>query len=141
FLDRIKSMGYEFAFKGGLSFSLGDIIIPQEKPDMIADANEQVDGIMANYNMGLITNNERYNQVIDVWTSTNALLTELAMKRIREDKQGFNSVYMMLDSGARGSKEQIRQLTGMRGLMAKPKKSASGSGETIENPIISKDGK
>ena len=137
FLDKIKTMGYEFAFKGGLSFSLGDIIIPPEKHEMIADANEQVDGIMANYNMGLITNNERYNQVIDVWTSTNAMLTELAMKRIREDKQGFNSVYMMLDSGARGSKEQIRQLTGMRGLMAKPKKSTAGGGEIIENPILS----
>ncbi len=137
FLDKIKSMGYDFAFKGGLSFSLGDIIIPPEKHDMINDANEQVDGIMANYNMGLITNNERYNQVIDVWTSTNAMLTELAMKRIREDQQGFNSVYMMLDSGARGSKEQIRQLTGMRGLMAKPKKSTAGGGEIIENPILS----
>jgi len=137
FLDLIKTMGYEFAFKGGLSFSLGDIIIPQEKHDMIADANEQVDSIMMNYNMGLITNNERYNQVIDVWTSTNAMLTELAMKRIREDQQGFNSVYMMLDSGARGSKEQIRQLTGMRGLMAKPKKSTAGGGEIIENPILS----
>ncbi|MER3318617.1 MAG: DNA-directed RNA polymerase subunit beta' [Allomuricauda sp.] len=137
FLDKIKSMGYDFAFKGGLSFSLGDIIIPAEKQDMIGEANEQVDGIMMNYNMGLITNNERYNQVIDVWTSTNAMLTELAMKRIREDKQGFNSVYMMLDSGARGSKEQIRQLTGMRGLMAKPKKSTAGGGEIIENPILS----
>lgn len=137
FLDKIKAMGYDFAFKGGLSFSLGDIIIPAEKQEMIADANEQVDGIMMNYNMGLITNNERYNQVIDVWTSTNAMLTELAMKRIREDKQGFNSVYMMLDSGARGSKEQIRQLTGMRGLMAKPKKSTAGGGEIIENPILS----
>ncbi|QLG44235.1 DNA-directed RNA polymerase subunit beta' [Costertonia aggregata] len=137
FLDKIKTMGYQFAFKGGLSFSLGDIIIPQEKHEMIADANGQVDGIMANYNMGLITNNERYNQVIDVWTSTNAMLTELAMKRIREDQQGFNSVYMMLDSGARGSKEQIRQLTGMRGLMAKPKKSTAGGGEIIENPILS----
>jgi DNA-directed RNA polymerase subunit beta' len=137
FLDKIKTMGYEFAFKGGLSFSLGDIIIPPEKHEMIADANTQVDGIMSNYNMGLITNNERYNQVIDVWTSTNAMLTELAMKRIREDQQGFNSVYMMLDSGARGSKEQIRQLTGMRGLMAKPKKSTAGGGEIIENPILS----
>ncbi len=136
FLDKIKTMGYEFAFKGGLSFSLGDIIIPEEKDEMIKDANEQVDGIMMNYNMGLITNNERYNQVIDVWTSTNAMLTELAMKRIREDQQGFNSVYMMLDSGARGSKEQIRQLTGMRGLMAKPKKSTAGGGEIIENPIL-----
>ena len=137
FLDKIKTMGYEFAFKGGLSFSLGDIIIPKEKSEMISDANEQVDGIMMNYNMGLITNNERYNQVIDVWTSTNAMLTEMAMKRIREDQQGFNSVYMMLDSGARGSKEQIRQLTGMRGLMAKPKKSTAGGGEIIENPILS----
>ena len=137
FLDDIKSIGYKFAFQGGLSFSLGDIIIPQEKQAMIADANEQVQGIIGNYNMGLITNNERYNQVIDVWTSTNARLTELAMKRISEDRQGFNSVYMMLDSGARGSKEQIRQLTGMRGLMAKPKKSTAGGGEIIENPILS----
>ncbi|WP_423900881.1 DNA-directed RNA polymerase subunit beta', partial [Capnocytophaga leadbetteri] len=137
FLDKIKNMGYRFAFKGGLSFSLGDIIIPQEKADMIAEANGLVDGIMMNYNMGLITNNERYNQVIDVWTSTNAQLTELAMKRISTDQQGFNSVYMMLDSGARGSKEQIRQLTGMRGLMAKPKKSTAGGGEIIENPILS----
>ena len=137
FLDEIKSLGYNFAFKGGLSFSLGDIIIPKEKHTMIDAANRQVDGIMANYNMGLITNNERYNQVIDIWTSTNAELTELSMKRIREDQQGFNSVYMMLDSGARGSKEQIRQLTGMRGLMAKPKKSNAGGGEIIENPILS----
>src|SRR5690554_2615535 len=137
FLDDIKDMGYKFAFKGGLSFSLGDIIIPEKKPELIANANEQVEGITMNYNMGLITNNERYNQVIDVWTSTNALLTELAMKNIREDQGGFNSVYMMLDSGARGSKEQIRQLTGMRGLMAKPKKSTAGGGEIIENPILS----
>jgi DNA-directed RNA polymerase subunit beta' len=137
FLDRIKDMGYRSAFQGGLSFSLGDIIIPQEKHKMIDEANVQVDSIKMNYNMGLITNNERYNQVIDIWTSTNAGLTELAMKRIREDNQGFNSVYMMLDSGARGSKEQIRQLTGMRGLMAKPKKSTAGGGEIIENPILS----
>ncbi|WP_378183519.1 DNA-directed RNA polymerase subunit beta' [Aquimarina sp. SS2-1] len=137
FLDEIKTLGYNFAFRGGLSFSLGDIIIPKEKHTMIADANAQVDNIVANYNMGLITNNERYNQVIDIWTSTNAELTELSMKRIREDQQGFNSVYMMLDSGARGSKEQIRQLTGMRGLMAKPKKSNSAGGEIIENPILS----
>lgn len=137
FLDDIKDMGYKFAFKGGLSFSLGDIKIPEKKQELIADANQQVEGITMNYNMGLITNNERYNQVIDVWTSTNALLTELAMKNIREDQQGFNSVYMMLDSGARGSKEQIRQLTGMRGLMAKPKKSTASGGEIIENPILS----
>ena len=137
FLDEIKTLGYKFAFQGGLSFSLGDIIIPNEKFEMIKTANKQVDVIRSNYNMGLITNNERYNQVIDIWTSTNAELTELSMKRIREDQQGFNSVYMMLDSGARGSKEQIRQLTGMRGLMAKPKKSTAGGGEIIENPILS----
>ena len=137
FLDKIKSMGFSFAFEGGLSFSLGDIMIPPEKQDLIAKANVEVDTIKSNYNMGLITNNERYNQVIDVWTSTNATLTELSMKRISEDKQGFNSVFMMLDSGARGSKEQIRQLTGMRGLMAKPKKASSSGGEIIENPILS----
>ncbi|MEQ3691314.1 MAG: DNA-directed RNA polymerase subunit beta' [Flavobacterium sp.] len=137
FLDNIKNMGYKFAFQGGLSFSLGDIRIPEQKEQLIADARTQVDGISLNYNMGLITNNERYNQVIDIWTSANAKLTELAMKNIREDQQGFNSVYMMLDSGARGSKEQIRQLTGMRGLMAKPKKSTAGGGEIIENPILS----
>jgi DNA-directed RNA polymerase subunit beta' len=137
FLDEIKNMGYKFAFQGGLSFSLGDIIIPEEKYSMIADANEEVDAIVMNYNMGMLTQKERYNQVIDVWSSTNNRLTELSMKRLREDQQGFNSVYMMLDSGARGSKEQIRQLTGMRGLMAKPKKSTAGGGEIIENPILS----
>ncbi len=137
FLDEIKDMGYKFAFQGGLSFSLGDIIIPEEKYKMIDDANEQVDAIRMNYNMGMLTNKERYNQVIDIWGSANNRLTELSMKRLREDQQGFNSVYMMLDSGARGSKEQIRQLTGMRGLMAKPKKSTAGGGEIIENPILS----
>ncbi|WP_111707998.1 DNA-directed RNA polymerase subunit beta' [Lutibacter citreus] len=137
FLDDMKGMGYMFAFRGGLSFSLGDIIIPPEKHKMIADANAQVDNIMANYNMGMLTNKERYNQVVDIWGSTNSRLTELSMKRLREDQQGFNSVFMMLDSGARGSKEQIRQLTGMRGLMAKPKKSTAGGGEIIENPILS----
>ncbi|AUC14269.1 DNA-directed RNA polymerase subunit beta' [Tenacibaculum sp. SZ-18] len=137
FLDAIKGMGYKFAFQGGLSFSLGDIIIPEEKHTMIAEANKEVDGIVMNYNMGMLTQKERYNQVIDVWGSTNNRLTELSMKRLREDQQGFNSVFMMLDSGARGSKEQIRQLTGMRGLMAKPKKSTAGGGEIIENPILS----
>jgi DNA-directed RNA polymerase subunit beta' len=137
FLDDIKTMGFKFAFQGGLSFSLGDIIIPAEKQGMISDANAEVDVIMANYNMGMLTNKERYNQVIDIWGSTNNRLTELSMKRLREDQQGFNSVYMMLDSGARGSKEQIRQLTGMRGLMAKPKKSTASGGEIIENPILS----
>ena len=137
FLDEIKNMGYKFAFQGGLSFSLGDIIIPKEKTSMIAEANKEVDGIIMNYNMGMLTQKERYNQVIDIWGRTNNDLTELSMKRLREDQQGFNSVYMMLDSGARGSKEQIRQLTGMRGLMAKPKKSTAGGGEIIENPILS----
>jgi len=137
FLDEIKNMGYKFAFQGGLSFSLGDIIIPEEKSTMIAEANNEVDGIVMNYNMGMLTQKERYNQVIDIWGRTNNQLTELSMKRLREDQQGFNSVYMMLDSGARGSKEQIRQLTGMRGLMAKPKKSTAGGGEIIENPILS----
>jgi len=137
FLDEIKNMGFKFAFQGGLSFSLGDIIIPKQKYEMIAEANEEVDIIVTNYNMGMLTQKERYNQVIDVWGSTNNKLTELSMKNLREDKQGFNSVYMMLDSGARGSKEQIRQLTGMRGLMAKPKKSTASGGEIIENPILS----
>jgi DNA-directed RNA polymerase subunit beta' len=137
FLDNIKNMGYKFAFQGGLSFSLGDIIIPKEKAGMIAEANKEVAVIVDNYNMGMLTNKERYNQVIDIWGSTNNRLTDLSMKRLREDQQGFNSVYMMLDSGARGSKEQIRQLTGMRGLMAKPKKSTAGGGEIIENPILS----
>ena len=137
FLDQIKNMGYKFAFQGGLSFSLGDIIIPKQKQSMIDEANKEVDLIVGNYNMGMLTQKERYNQVIDVWGSTNNRLTELSMKNLREDQQGFNSVYMMLDSGARGSKEQIRQLTGMRGLMAKPKKSTAGGGEIIENPILS----
>ena len=136
FLDKMKDMGYSNAFHGGLSFSLGDILIPDVKSDMIQNAIEQVDTIKGNYNMGLITNNERYNQVIDVWTNTNANLTDVVMKRMIEDQDGFNSVYMMLDSGARGSKEQIRQLSGMRGLMAKPQKAGSSGGEIIENPII-----
>ncbi|GFS04154.1 DNA-directed RNA polymerase subunit beta' [Elysia marginata] len=137
FLDNIKNLGFKYAFEGGLSFSLGDIIIPKKKQQLIGEANKKVDEVVSNYNLGLITNNERYNQVIDVWTNTNAELSELSMKNISSDQSGFNSVYMMLDSGARGSKEQIRQLTGMRGLMAKPKKSTSGGGEIIENPILS----
>ena len=137
FLDRMKDLGFKKAFEGGLSFSLGDIIIPEKKKELIDNAIEQVESIKVNYNMGLITNNERYNQVIDVWTNTNATLTEIVMKRMTEDQEGFNSVYMMLDSGARGSKEQIRQLAGMRGLMAKPQKAGSSGGEIIENPIIS----
>jgi DNA-directed RNA polymerase subunit beta' len=137
FLDDIKSMGYGRAFRGGLSFSLNDIRIPDAKATLIAEASEEVEGIFASYNMGLITNNERYNQVIDVWTNTNARLTQAAMSTLINDRQGFNPIYMMLDSGARGSKEQIRQLSGMRGLMAKPQKSGSAGGEIIENPIIS----
>ncbi|MBF0597518.1 DNA-directed RNA polymerase subunit beta' [Faecalibacter rhinopitheci] len=137
FLDDMKELGYRNAFEGGLSFSLGDILIPEQKKDLIANAISQVENIKMNYNMGLITNNERYNQVIDVWTTTNATLTEIVMKRMTEDQQGFNSVFMMLDSGARGSKEQIRQLSGMRGLMAKPQKAGSSGGDIIENPIMS----
>lgn len=136
FLDEIKELGFYNAFKGGFSFSLKDIIIPNNKQIMIKNAIQQIDSVIGNYNMGLITNQERYNQVIDIWTSTNAMLTEKVMSKMQEDKRGFNSVYMMLDSGARGSKEQIRQISGMRGLMAKPQKTA-GSGEIIENPIIS----
>ena len=137
FLDDIKSMGYRMAFKGGLSFNLGDVIIPVEKEQMIAHANEEVEEVMAQYAMGLITNNERYNHVIDIWTNTNNQLTETLMKRLKADNQGFNPIYMMYDSGARGSKEQIRQLSGMRGLMAKPQKAGTSGNEIIENPIIS----
>lgn len=137
FLDDIKNIGYQMAFRGGLSFLLDDIIIPAEKEELIKDANEQVEEVMMNYNMGFITNNERYNQIIDIWTHTNSKLTQILMKQISEDKQGFNPVYMMLDSGARGSKEQIRQLCGMRGLMAKPQKSGDTGNEIIENPILS----
>ena len=135
FLDAIKTIGFNMAFKGGLSFNLGDVIVPEEKENLISEANKKVDDIRANYSMGFITNNERYNQVIDVWTTTNARLTDTVMRNISSDKQGFNSVYMMLDSGARGSKEQIRQLSGMRGLMAKPKKSGDHGESIIENPI------
>ncbi len=137
FLDDIKNMGFIMAFKGGLSFNLGDVLIPENKEELISDANAEVDEVMNNYNMGFITNNERYNQIIDIWTHTNSLLTQSLMKKLIADKQGFNSIYMMLDSGARGSKEQIRQLAGMRGLMAKPQKSGATGGEIIENPILS----
>ncbi|MBL31149.1 MAG: DNA-directed RNA polymerase subunit beta' [Flavobacteriales bacterium] len=137
FLDSIKKLGYKTAFSGGLSFSLGDVLVPDNKDSMVLEAINNVDQISESYNMGLITNNERYNQVIDVWTNTNSKLTEKAMSDLANDNQGFNSIYMMLDSGARGSKEQIRQLSGMRGLMAKPQKSTSGGGAIIENPILS----
>ena len=137
FLDGIKNLGYEMAFKGGLSFNLGDIIIPKEKEELVQRGYEQVEEVINNYNMGFITNNERYNQVIDIWTHVNSELSNILMKTISTDDQGFNSVYMMLDSGARGSKEQIRQLSGMRGLMAKPQKAGAEGGQIIENPILS----
>ena len=137
FLDGIKDLGYKMAFKGGLSFNLGDIIIPEEKEKLVAKGNEEVEEIMNEYNMGFITDNERYNKVIDVWTHVNDDLSRILMKTISTDDQGFNSVYMMLDSGARGSKEQIRQLSGMRGLMAKPQKAGAEGGQIIENPILS----
>ncbi|MEB0248630.1 DNA-directed RNA polymerase subunit beta', partial [Mucilaginibacter sp. 5B2] len=136
FLDDIKELGFRMAFQGGLSFNLKDINIPEEKVTLIAQASKEVEDVMGNYNMGFITNNERYNQIIDIWTRINNRLTANVMNILSNDNQGFNSVYMMLDSGARGSKEQIRQLAGMRGLMAKPQKSGSG-GEIIENPILS----
>ena len=136
FLDDIKNLGYRMAFEGGLSFNLGDVIIPAEKAELVSEGYKQVDEVMNNYNMGFITNNERYNQIIDIWTHTNAKLTQILMKQLSSDNQGFNSVFMMLDSGARGSKEQIRQLCGMRGLMAKPQKSGAEGGQIIENPIL-----
>ena len=137
FLDDVKNMGYYMAFKGGLSFNLNDVLVPAEKDEYIKEGDAQVEEVMNNYNMGFITNNERYNQVIDIWTHVNNKITDTLMKQISADQQGFNSVYMMLDSGARGSKDQIRQLSGMRGLMAKPQKSGvEGGHQIIENPIL-----
>ena len=136
FLDDIKNLGYYMAFKGGLSFNLGDVIIPPEKEEIVAQGYAQVEEIMNNYAMGVITNNDRYNQVIDVWTQVNDKLTTVLMKQMTSANQGFNSVFMMLDSGARGSKDQIRQLAGMRGLMAKPQKAGAEGGQIIENPIL-----
>ena len=136
FLDDIKNLGYYMAFKGGLSFNLGDVLIPAEKEEYVREGYEQVNEVMSNYSMGFITNNERYNQIIDIWTHVNSRLADTLMKQMKEDQQGFNSVYMMLDSGARGSKDQIRQLSGMRGLMAKPQKSGAEGGQIIENPIL-----
>ncbi len=137
FLDDVKNMGYRMAYLGGLSFNLNDVLIPPEKEAYIKEGDAQVEEVMNNYNMGFITNNERYNQVIDIWTNVNSKLTDTLMKQISADQQGFNSVYMMLDSGARGSKDQIRQLSGMRGLMAKPQKSGvEGGHQIIENPIL-----
>jgi DNA-directed RNA polymerase subunit beta' len=137
FLDDIKDLGFSMAFQGGLSFNLDDVIIPEIKEELVNSAAAEVDEVVNNYNMGFITNNERYNQIIDIWTHANSQLTQKLMTTLTKDKQGFNPVYMMLDSGARGSKEQIRQLSGMRGLMAKPQKSGASGGEIIENPILS----
>ena len=137
FLDDIKDLGYSMAFKGGLSFNLGDVLIPKEKEALVQEGYDEVDSIVAEYSMGAITNNERYNKIIDVWGGVNAKLSNILMKQLETDNKGFNSVYMMLDSGARGSKEQIRQLSGMRGLMAKPQKSGAEGGQVIENPILS----
>ena len=137
FLDDIKELGFRTAFKGGLSFNLGDIQTPDEKLKIIAEAQVQVDEVISNYNMGFITNNERYNQVIDIWTHTNSKVTKKVLDNLSTDRQGFNPVYMMLDSGARGSKEQIKQLSGMRGLMAKPQKAGDTNTSIIENPVLS----
>ena len=142
FLDAIKELGFRMAFKGGLSFSIQDLLIPMMKEEMVDQASSEVKEVWENYNMGLITNNERYNQIIDIWSRVDTKLTETLIRAMATDKQGFNSVYMMLDSGARGSKQQVKQLAGIRGLMAKPRKSGSTGSEIIENPILSnfKDG-
>jgi DNA-directed RNA polymerase subunit beta' len=138
FLDDIKELGFQMAYKGGLSMGLGDIMVPEIKETLVEQAKDEVDAVWNNYLMGLITDNERYNQVIDIWTRINSQLTNSLMQQLEEDDQGFNSIYMMMHSGARGSREQIRQLGGMRGLMAKPQKNLAGSvGGIIENPILS----
>ncbi len=137
FLDDIKQLGFRTAFQGGLSFSINDLIIPEIKAELLENAKAEVDEVWDNYNMGLITNNERYNQIVDIWSRVDTRLTETLIRELASDKQGFNSVYMMLDSGARGSKQQIKQLAGIRGLMAKPRKSGSTGSEIIENPILS----
>jgi len=142
FLDDIKTLGYRMAFRGGLSFNINDLIIPEIKTLLVENAQTEVDEVWDNYNMGLITNNERYNQIIDIWSRVDTKVTETLIQELAANKQGFNSVYMMLDSGARGSKQQIKQLAGLRGLMAKPRKSGSSGSEIIENPILAnfKDG-
>ena len=136
FLDDIKNLGYQMAFRGSLSFNLANVIVPKKKADLVKEGYAQVDEVMNNYNMGFITNNERYNQIVDIWTHTNADLTHIVEEELIADNQGFNPVYMMLHSGARGSKDQIKQLAGMRGLMSKPKKSSSGGPDIIETPIL-----
>ena len=137
FLDGIKNLGYRMAYEAGLSFNLDDIIVPPEKEGIVAKGQKEVDEIQANYDMGFITDNERYNQVIDAWTHVNNELGDILLKEMTEADQGFNAVYMMLDSGARGSKDQIKQLSGMRGLMAKPQKAGAEGQQIIENPILS----
>ncbi len=137
FLDDIKTLGFRMAFKGGLSFSINDLIIPDTKKELLENAKMEVDEVWENYNMGLITNNERYNAIVDIWSRVDTRITETLIHEMATDKQGFNSVFMMLDSGARGSKQQVKQLAGIRGLMAKPRKSGSTGSEIIENPILS----
>ncbi len=137
FLDDIKQLGFRMAFRGGLSFSVNDLLIPDTRDELLQRAKDEVEEVWDNYNMGLITNNERYNQVIDIWSRVDTRLTETLIHEMKTDKQGFNSVYMMLDSGARGSKQQVKQLAGIRGLMAKPRKSGSTGSEIVENPILS----
>jgi DNA-directed RNA polymerase subunit beta' len=137
FLDDIKQLGFRTAFRGGLSFNINDLIIPDTKEELLENAKAEVEEVWESYNMGLITNNERYNQIVDIWSRVDTRITESLIKELSNDKQGFNSVYMMLDSGARGSKQQIKQLAGIRGLMAKPRKSGSTGSEIIENPILS----
>jgi len=137
FLDDIKQLGFRTAFRGGLSFNINDLIIPDVKEELLENAKGEVDEVWESYNMGLITNNERYNQIVDIWSRVDTRITETLINELSNDKQGFNSVYMMLDSGARGSKQQIKQLAGIRGLMAKPRKSGSTGSEIIENPILS----
>jgi DNA-directed RNA polymerase subunit beta' len=137
FLDEIKTLGFRMAFKGGLSFNINDLIVPDTKDQLLDNAAVEVEEVWENYNMGLITNNERYNQIIDIWSRVDTYITEMLITEMANDKQGFNSVYMMLDSGARGSKTQVKQLAGIRGLMAKPRKSGSTGNEVIENPILS----
>ena len=137
FLDDIKTLGFRMAFKGGLSFSINDLIIPDAKNELLENAKMEVEEVWENYNMGLITNNERYNAIVDIWSRVDTRITETLIHEMATDKQGFNSVFMMLDSGARGSKQQVKQLAGIRGLMAKPRKSGSTGSEIIENPILS----
>jgi DNA-directed RNA polymerase subunit beta' len=137
FLDDIKTLGFKMAFRGGLSFNVNDLVVPEARHQLLENAKLEVEEVWENYNMGLITNNERYNQVIDIWGRVDTRITDTLIREMATDKQGFNSVYMMLDSGARGSKTQVKQLVGIRGLMAKPRKSGSTGSEVIENPILS----